>query len=73
MFYEIQILLIVILFMLGSYELLQLTTLGSWISSLANLLIKQFYSLILTKKHGGIFINTSFNEFLENNLKGKCG
>ena len=50
MFYKIEISLIVILLILGSYEILQLTTLGDRWSSFSRLSIKWFYGLILTKK-----------------------
>lgn len=50
MFYQLQILLIVILFLLGSYELFQLTKLGSRLISYSRISIKLFNRLILTKK-----------------------
>jgi hypothetical protein len=50
MFYKIEISLIVILLILGSYEILQLTTLGDRWSCFSRLSIKWLYGLILTKK-----------------------
>lgn len=50
MFYQLQISLIAILLVLGSYELLQLTTLGSRWSCFSRHSIKWLYGLILTKK-----------------------
>lgn len=50
MLYQTQMLLIVSLFILGGYELLQLTTLGRKFSGLTSLSVKWFYGLILTKK-----------------------
>lgn len=50
MFYQTQILLITVLLILGSYELMQLTSLGSKASSLISFSLKWFYGFILTKK-----------------------
>ncbi|WP_188770677.1 hypothetical protein [Emticicia aquatilis] len=45
-----QFLLIAILFVLGSYEILQLTILGDKISDFGSFTLKQLNSLILTKR-----------------------
>lgn len=50
MFYQIPISLIVILFILGSYELFQLTNVGIRLSSFSRISIKWLNRLILTKK-----------------------
>jgi len=50
MFYKLEILLIVILLILGSYEVLQLTNLGNRWSCFSRLSIKWLHGLILTKK-----------------------
>jgi hypothetical protein len=50
MFYQIQILLIIILLILGGYELLQLTPLGNKLLIFVGFSMKWLHALILTKK-----------------------
>ncbi len=50
MYYQIQILLISALLVLGIYELFQLTKLGSITANAMRFFVKWLYSLILTKK-----------------------
>jgi hypothetical protein len=50
MFYKLEILLVVILFILGSYEVMQISNFGNIWSCFSRLITKWLYGLFFTKK-----------------------